>query len=140
LRNADWKWLCGFLLFTLACMIIWERVGYVRFSRWSGSPLGALSVGYELLTHSEIYTDIKVSLLELFGGIVLGGSIALFVVTLMSASRLIRSALILLLPLSNISLMVLWLLSFLILGRIVPNFLFWHKVIGVACLVFFPFV
>jgi ABC-type nitrate/sulfonate/bicarbonate transport system permease component len=130
-----------FLLFALTLSVLWELVAYMRFPRWSSSPLGVMSAGYQLLTHGEIYTDIRVSLLELLGGIVFGGSIALLVFALMSDNGIIRGALISLLPLSHISSLVLWLLSFLILGRIVPDFLnYWHKVLVVGCLVFFPFV
>jgi hypothetical protein len=47
------------------------------------------------------------------------------------------------LPLSNISLIVLWLFSWVAVGWILPapRFLdYWHKVIAVGCLTFFPFV
>lgn len=138
LKSANWKWMCGFLLVALAFMILW---GLVWQLVGPNSPLGVISAGYQLLTHGEIYKDIGVSLLELLGGIVLGGSIALLVVALMSADRIIRATLISLLPLSHISSLVLWLLSFLIVGRIVPDFInYWHKVLAVGCLVFFPFV
>jgi len=132
LKSPTLRWMGGFLLFTLAFTVIWERVGYMRFPRWSASPLGAISAGYDLLTHIEIYIDSQASLLEMLGGIVLCGSIALIVSAFMSANSFFLNALTPLLPLSNISPMVLWLLSFLLLGRIIPDFLsYWHKVFAV---------
>ncbi len=141
LKTSTLRWTGGFLLFTLAFTVIWERVAYMRFPRWSGSPLGVISAGYELVTYREIYIDIQASLLEMLGGIVLCGSIALIVSAFMSSNSFFRNALALLLPLSNISPIVLWLLSFLIMGRIIPDFLnYWHKVFAVACVGFFPFI
>jgi ABC-type nitrate/sulfonate/bicarbonate transport system permease component len=141
LKSPTLRWMGGFLLFTLAFTVIWERMGHIRFPHRSGSPLGAISAGYDFLAHREIYIDIQVSLLEMLGGIVLGGLIAIIVSAFMSANNFFRNATTPLLPLSNISPMVLWLLSFLIMGRIIPDFLnYWHKVLAVACVGFFPFI
>jgi hypothetical protein len=84
-----------------------------------------------------------VSLLELAGGIVLGGSIALLIFALVPGTGLVRNALFAVLPLSYISPIVLWLFSWLVVGWISPppDFVYlWHKVIGVGSLVFFTFI
>lgn len=142
-HGETWKSACGFLLFAFSFLIFWCLVGCLRFPGLFNSPLRVVEAGYDLVEQGEIYRDVGVSLLELLGGTVLGGSLAILVIALVSADSVIKKAFFLLLPLSNISPIVLWLFSWVAVGWILPapRFLdYWHKVIAVGCLTFFPFV
>lgn len=142
-HSETWKSACGFLLFALSFLILWHLVGYWRFPRWHHSPIGVVQASYHLLAESGIYRDTGVSLLELLGGTVLGGSVAMLVIALVSVDGVIRKALMLMLPLWNISPIVLWLFSWVAVGWILPapRFLnYWHKVILIGCLTFYPLV
>jgi ABC-type nitrate/sulfonate/bicarbonate transport system permease component len=134
-HSETWKSACGFLLLALSLLILWHR--------WHNSPIGVVQAGYHLLAQSEFYRDVRVSLLELLGGTVLGGSIAILMIALVSADGVIKKVLFLLLPLSNISPIVMWLFSWVAVGWILPAprcLDYWHKDIAVGCLPFFPFV
>lgn len=141
-NSASWKSSCAVLLFAVALLIIWQMVVSLRFPRFQSSLLGVVEAGYQLLTYGEIYDDIWVSLLEVFGGMVLGGCVALLVFALLSTSSVIRNLLFPVLSLSYISPIILWLLAWLMPGWIYPppGFVFWHKILAVGCLTFFPFV
>ena len=87
----------------------------------------------------------RLSLLEVNGGIVLGGAVALGVFVPLSTKATFRNLVFALLPLTYISAIVLWLVVFALwfnwVGVSQPGFLyFWHKVIAVGCLTFFPLV
>jgi ABC-type nitrate/sulfonate/bicarbonate transport system permease component len=141
--EVRWKSAGGFLLFAVIFQILWHFVGRVSVPRWLNSPMGVVDVGYQVLQRSETYKDIGVSLLELLGGSVLGGSVAILVLAVVPTGGVIGKVLFFLLPLLNISSTVLWLLSWVAVGWFfpAPGYLaYWHKVIVVGCLIFFPFV
>jgi ABC-type nitrate/sulfonate/bicarbonate transport system permease component len=115
-----------------------------------GCLVGSLLAGvdstapYRLLG-SEIWGDIRLSLLEVSGGVVLSGLAGQGVFVLLSKKAGVKKFLFYVLPLANISTIVLWLIIFT-LWRIwfIPShssfIYFWHKVIGVGCLTFYPIV
>ena len=139
-ESTSWSSVPGFLLFAVTLMIVWEMVVYLRFHHWASSPLGIMAAGYQLLTHSEIYVDILSSLSELLGGIALSGSISA-IAYLSFGNSFMRNLVFRLLPLFYVLPLALWLLSWFVLPRWLPDFLnFWHKVIAVGFLVFFPFI
>jgi ABC-type nitrate/sulfonate/bicarbonate transport system permease component len=115
-----------------------------------GCLVGSLLVGvdstapYRLLG-SEIWGDICLSLLEVIGGVVLSALAGQGVFVVLSKKAGVKKFLFYVLPLANISTMVLWMIIFT-LWRIwfIPShssfIYFWHKVIGVGCLTFYPIV
>jgi ABC-type nitrate/sulfonate/bicarbonate transport system permease component len=142
LQRESWKSACGFLLFALSFLIFCYFVDYLWSPALFNSPLRVMETGYHLLEQGEIYGDIGVSMSELVGGLFLGGLPALLVLALFGDGRM-RKLLFKLLPLSNISPIVLWLFSWVAVGWSLPapGFLnYWHKVLLVGCLTFFPFV
>ena len=141
LSGAGWQSFLGVLLLTVACLATWQLFSAARFNFLHSSLLEALKAAYYLFMSGEIWGDIGRSLLELVGGIVLGGSIALVVFALLSTTMTFRNFLFLLLPLTHIALIVLWLLVWVTWIVGLQDFLvLWHKVIAVGCLTFFPFV
>jgi len=112
-----------------------------RFNFLSLSPFEPINAAYYLFMSGEIWGDIRLSLLEVVGGMVLGSSIALVVFALLSTTLTFRNFLFLLLPLTHIAPIVLWLLVWVTWIVGLQDFLvLWHKVIAVGCLTFFPFV
>jgi ABC-type nitrate/sulfonate/bicarbonate transport system permease component len=141
LSGAGWQSFLGVLLLTVACLATWQLFSAARFNFLHSSLLEALKAAYYLFMSGEIWGDIGRSLLELVGGIVLGGSIALVVFALLSTTMTFRNFLFLLLPLTHIAPIVLWLLVWVTWIVGLQDFLvLWHKVIAVGCLTFFPFV
>ncbi|MGE5307200.1 MAG: hypothetical protein ACM3TN_28155 [Alphaproteobacteria bacterium] len=136
--TATWISFCGFLLFAVIFLMIWQLIGLVTFPFLS-SPVGVMKAG---LAYSQIYLDVKVFLLELLGGIVLGTFIAVLLVVLLSTARgIIKSILLFVFPLLYLSPIVLWLLWFATLGWKPPLFMeYSHKVIAVGFLSSYPLV
>lgn len=131
-------------------MIIWQLGFSLRYPQFyssplvHGSPLDVAEAGYQLLSHSEIYGHVWLSLLEILGGTVLGGSMGLIAFTILSRiAGTFRRVLFFVLPLTYISPIVLWIFSWLIVAQWfqpAPHFLnFWHKGIAVGFLTFFAF-
>lgn len=142
-RGETWKSASGYLLFAFGFLTLWCLVGYLRFPGLFNSPLRVVKAGYHLLDQSEIYLDVGVSLLELLGGFVSGGTIAVLAFALVSNEGVMRKPVVLLLPLTIISPIVVWLLSWLVIGWVFPGSVLivrWHNVIAVGFLIFFPFV
>ena len=142
-NNASWKSCLAPLLFAVGFFIIWHAVVSLRFPRFQSSLLGVVEAGYQLLKNGDISGDVGISLLEIFGGILLGGCIAFVAFWLMFAQGVIRNALCTVLPLLYLSPIVLWLLAWFMLGWInpPPGFVyFWHKVIAVGLLTFFTLI
>ena len=135
-NTSTWISFWRFLLFAVIFLIIWQVIGLVTFP-FLGSPVGVVKAG---LAYSESYLDVKVSLLELFGGIVLGTVIAVLLVVLLSTARgIIKTVLLFAFPLLYVSPIVLWLLWFATLGWKPPLFMeYSHKVIAVGFLSFYP--
>jgi hypothetical protein len=126
-------------------LAIWQLFSASGIHFPQTSAYEALAAAAGLLSGSEIWGDIRLSLLEIIGGISLGGSAALAVFALFSTSVFLRKLLSLLLALTYISAIVwwLWLVIFALwsegLGPGRHGFLYvWHKVIAVGCLTFFP--
>jgi ABC-type nitrate/sulfonate/bicarbonate transport system permease component len=86
LSGAGWQSFLGVLLLTVACLATWQLFSASRFNFLHSSLLEALKAAYYLFMSGEIWGDIGRSLLELVGGIVLGGSIALVVFALLSTT------------------------------------------------------
>jgi ABC-type nitrate/sulfonate/bicarbonate transport system permease component len=136
-KTKTWISFCGFLLFAVIFLIIWQGIGSIIFPFFT-SPIGVVNAA---LAYSEIYPDIKASLLELVGGIVLGTAIAVLLLLLLSTTRGVIATIVLsVLPLLYISPIVLWLLLFATGGWKPPLFIeYSHKVIAVGFLSFYPF-
>lgn len=97
------------------------------------------------ILNNQIWRDMGLSLLEVIGGIVSGGLVGQGVFVLLSRKASLRKLVFPLLPLMHISAIALWLIVFVVwLNWFRPansSFLyFWHKVIAVGCLTFFPLV
>ena len=145
INGEGWMSICHFILLTLACLVIWQLVSASGLNFLQTSAYEALTTAYYLVSHGKIWGDMGLSLLEVIGGIVLGGSAALGVLVPLSTKGTFRNLLFPLLPLTYISAIVLWLVVFVSwlnwVGVSQPEFLyFWHKVIAVGCLTFFPLV
>jgi ABC-type nitrate/sulfonate/bicarbonate transport system permease component len=122
-------------IYTLTLLAIVSLVFYLSF----GSTLNNLILG------AKIWRDLGQSLLEVIGGVVSGSLVAQGVFVLLSREASLRKLLFPLLPLMHISGIVLWLIVFVVwlswFGPANSSFLnFWHKVIAVGCLTFFPLV
>ena len=130
-----------FALFTAACLAVWELLRSSGLNVLPPSPSQALIAANTLFLNGEIWKDTGLSLLEVAGGIVLAGLAAQAVFVALSRGAIFRKLLCLLLPVTYISAIVLWLIGFIWIGTGLPGFLyFWHKVIAVGCLSFFPLV
>ncbi|HET8669434.1 MAG TPA: hypothetical protein VFM05_02055 [Candidatus Saccharimonadales bacterium] len=97
------------------------------------------------ILNNQIWRDMVLSLLEVIGGIVSGGLVGQGVFVLLSRKAGLRKLVFPLLPLMHISAIALWLIVFVVwLNWFRPansSFLyFWHKIIAVGCLTFFPLV
>jgi len=125
-------------LLAVTCLVVWLLFG------------AALTAAYNLILHAEIWGDIGLSLLEVIGGLVLGGLAAQGMFVLLSHKASFRKIMFPLLQLTQISAIVLWLIVFVVslnwfeqsrssFGH--SSFIyFWHKVIAVGCLTFFTLV
>jgi ABC-type nitrate/sulfonate/bicarbonate transport system permease component len=118
-------------IYTLSLLAIVSLVFYLSFG--------------SILNNAKIWRDMGLSLLEVIGGIVLGGLVGQGVFVLLSRKASLRKLVFPLLPLMHISAIALWLIVFVVwLNWFRPansSFLyFWHKVIAVGCLTFFPLV
>jgi ABC-type nitrate/sulfonate/bicarbonate transport system permease component len=145
--NAEfWKSIIAFIIGTATCLVIWQLASAARFGFLQTSAYEALAAAYELFSGGhDIWGDIRLSLLEVAGGFVLGGSAALGIILFLSAKAAFRRLLFLLLPLTYISAIVVWLVIFTVWAYPADfsqrGFLyFWHKAIAAGCLTFFPVV
>ena len=127
----------------MVCLVIWQLFAQGPDS-FSTSPLGVGKAGGDLFRSGEIWNDIRVSLLEVAAGLALGGSIALVVFGGLSTLKPLLGLFFRLLPLTYISAIVVWLLMWAFPAPVVvlmPNWVgFWHKVVLVGFLIFFPLV
>ena len=140
-NTATWKSFWEAVLLMVVCLAIWQLFSASRFNFLRVSPFEPINAAYYLFMSGEIWGDIRLSLLEVVGGMVLGSSIALVVFALLSTTMTFRNFLFLLLPLTHIAPIVLWLLVWVTWIVSLQDFLFlWNKVIAVGCLTFFPFV
>src|SRR5207237_9765592 len=140
-NTATSKYFLEAVLLMVVCLAIWQLFSASRFNFLRVSPFEPINAAYYLFMSGEIWGDIRLSLLEVVGGMVLGSSIALVVFSLLSTTLTFRNFLFLLLPLTHIALIVLWLLVWATWIVSLQDFLFlWNKVIAVGCLTFFPFV
>ncbi len=140
-NTATWKSFWEAVLLMVVCLAIWQLFSASRFNFLRVSPFEPINAAYYLFMSGEIWGDIRLSLLEVVGGMVLGSSMALVVFALLSTTLTFRNFLFLLLPLTHIAPIVLWLLVWVTWIVSLQDFLFlWHKVIAVGCLTFFPFV
>jgi ABC-type nitrate/sulfonate/bicarbonate transport system permease component len=137
----------GVGLIAFGCFVIWHLFSALRFNFLRSSPREALNAAYYLFVSGEIWNDIAVSLLEIVGGMILGGSVGLAVFAFFSFTPNFRKVLFPLIPMTYISPIVLWLEAFLFWSMwfepnwqgSVQGFIYvWHKVIAVGCLTFFP--
>lgn len=135
--NANWNTLRGTFLITIVCLLIWLTFSQLWPELVSSSPLDVLKAGYALFKSGELWGDIGISLLEIAIGIVLGAALVLPVFAVISNVPSVRSLFFRLLPFTYISPIVLWLFAFML----VPSWIyFWHKVIAVGFLTFFPLI
>lgn len=137
-NTATWKSFWEAVLLMVVCLAIWQLFSASRFNFLRVSPFEPINAAYYLFMSGEIWGDIRLSLLEVVGGMVLGSSIALVVFALLSTTLTFRNFLFLLLPLTHIAPIVLWLLVWVNWIVSLQDFLF--KVIAVGCLAFFPLV
>jgi ABC-type nitrate/sulfonate/bicarbonate transport system permease component len=129
-----------------------------ELEREKASSLNRVSVMYALtlvavaylaislvLGSAEIWGHVGLSLLEVIGGVGLGGLAAQGTFVVLSRKARSRKLLFSMLPLTHISAIVLWLIVFVLWAtwfrQTNSTFLyFWHKAIAVGFLTFFPLV
>jgi ABC-type nitrate/sulfonate/bicarbonate transport system permease component len=108
---------------------------------YASTLLAMVSIAISLSFGSEIWGHMSLSLLEVICGLGLGSVAAQITFVLLSRSTLLTKLLFLMLPLTYISAIVLWLLMFVIWPHWAPNlFYFWHKVIAVGFVAFYPLI
>ena len=94
-----------------------------------------------LVFGSDIWGHIGLSLLEVTCGLALGCLVAQICFVLLCRSVILRKLLFLVLPLTYISAIVLWLVAFVMWPNWISYFMFfWHKVIAVGSLTFYPLI
>jgi ABC-type nitrate/sulfonate/bicarbonate transport system permease component len=136
-QNEFW----GAVLLALACLVIWQTLSPSQPNLLPPSPLAVLDAGSALFSYGEIWRDIKLSLLEVFAGLISGGLVALLVCRVVRNITPLRGLLFRLLPLTYISPIVLWLVVFkFVFAGVGASWTSLHIVILVGCLTFFPFV
>ena len=133
-----------FTLLAIGGLLIWQLLTALGVGPFVAAPSQALTAIFNFFSNAEFLGDVRVSLLEVMAGIILGGLVA-EIVFLASGKPILRKVLFPLLPMTYISAIVLWLIVFVISGTWFQikgsSFLyFWHKVIAVGCLSFFPLV
>jgi len=130
-RNQASLW--GVMLLVLLCLVGWQLLsatGYLRVS--PASVFNAFSL---LISGADIWKDMRVSLFEIFGGLIISGGIALVISTGLSRSSLKT----LMLPLLPLTYVVPIVVPPALLGSFVINLRNWSTVC-VAVLSFFPFM
>jgi ABC-type nitrate/sulfonate/bicarbonate transport system permease component len=130
----------GVTFLTVLWLLLWQVTSLIWAFPYS-SPFDALRETLELVSYG-LRTDITTSLLEVVGGIFIGGSLAVAISTILDRSEKVRSVVIDLLPIAYISPIALWLLVFLFVDWLKVNHSlgYGHKIIGIGLLTFFPFV
>jgi ABC-type nitrate/sulfonate/bicarbonate transport system permease component len=141
---TDWNSCVGAILLTVCCFLIWQVVASL-FS-YSGpvdvfKALSALVAGSDTTAgHQMIWTDAGISLLEIILGLILSFSMVLLATVLSIPPRL-KPFTFPLLPLTHISVIVIYLLIFITLPYFVrvPDWLgVSHKALAVGLVCFFP--
>ena len=137
----------GVALLTVIWLLAWEAYSLAWQLNYI-SPFAAIQNILPFLVERELWSEILTSLVEIAGGLFLGGLLALAVATIMHRSENIQSAIAKILPLTYLTPVVLWLLVFCLVSSvvirsgsfkiIVPGV--GHKVIAVGFLTFFPLV
>ena len=127
--------LSGAILITVACFIVWLILNPVVDFR--SSPLDVFKAASFLLSSGEIWADIRMSLVEVGIGLVSGGAAALALVAILSPAIIFRELVFRLLPVTYISPIVIWLFMFIYFPSSIS--LWWHKIVAVGLLAFFPF-
>lgn len=144
IQNINYSSLLGSALITLALLIVWQFFGNSSFSPVISSPMGVLRAAWRFVTHSTVipkehsnlWSHIVRSLWEVLAGLVLSGGLSLLLYGMVSIRSNIRNYLFPIIPLTNITpivLSVLIIIWFRLLGS-------WQTVGGVALLSFFPFL
>lgn len=136
LGNAKWNTWAGSMVIALSLIFIWQVLSMSGLDATFSSPLTVVSVGYHLLTRSTIWTDLYVSLSEIFTGVVLGGGAALVTYRILLARDAIRNCLFPILPLAFVTPIFSPVIAMEWLGRV--GYL--QKGGGIGLVIFFPFL
>jgi ABC-type nitrate/sulfonate/bicarbonate transport system permease component len=134
LSNRNQASLWGAMLLVLLCLVAWQLLGMVEYLQVS--PVSVFRVFSLLVSEAHIWNDVRVSLLEIFGGLVIGGGVALIISMGLSRSVIFRNLMLPLLPLTYVVPIVLLPAWSFQLGLIFSK---WTTAC-VAFLSFFPFV
>jgi sulfonate transport system permease protein len=142
LTSTNWRSFSGVVLLTTIGFFIWQTLAEQSLHFLSTSPMHVIEAAAYLFRTGEIWNDIRVSLLEVIGGLAVGGLMALITFGVLSFIAPIRGLLSYVLPLTYISMLVLWLLMSITwpvygMGMITR---IEYKMTGVGFLSFFPFV
>lgn len=142
IEGSDWKCNVDFIAGAVVCLAIWQLSSASPIHFLQTSAYEAFGAAADLLSGSEVWLDMRVSLLEVIGGIFFGGTVALGLFVLLSGKAILKNLVLPLLPATNISAVVVWQIVFVLwLQWFGTGFLgYWHKAIAVACLSFFPLV
>jgi ABC-type nitrate/sulfonate/bicarbonate transport system permease component len=146
LESANRSSLLGAIIIAIVCLLILQGYASLWFYRSYVSPtppvstLDGLRAARDLFGGSEIWRDIQVSLVEISLGLVLSCFMAL-IVAMLCVSNILRSVLFFFLPLTFISSLAAYLLTFVLVFLYVGNLGLglWHKILAVGCLTFFPY-
>ena len=137
--TSNWSSLAGVTVLTVCCFLIWQVFASVFF--YYPGPVDVFRTLIALLAGNEtIWTDVKISLLEIFLGLILSFAMVLIATGLSIPTRS-RAFAFPILPLSHISPVVVYLLVFISLPMYVtiPDWLgVSHKAVAVGLLSFFP--
>jgi ABC-type nitrate/sulfonate/bicarbonate transport system permease component len=133
LKSGSWYSLCGALVFVIIAFVVWQ------LSR--PSALEVVQAGVSLFKSGEIWWDIRNSILEVLGGVIFSGSVALVVFWVLSTYTAYSKLLFLMFPLTYISPIVtspFWLFIFYLLDNYQYFSLPFHRLFIVGSLAFYP--
>ncbi|MBI4488709.1 MAG: hypothetical protein HY694_06455 [Deltaproteobacteria bacterium] len=144
--STSWRSLMGAIVFTIVCLVLWHLITRPLYPYLLiGTPLDVLSIGYRLLTEGTSFPDmdstlwrhIGISLIEVLGGLFLGGVAGLVTFRGLSTHNTLKTWLLPFLPLTYVVPIVLPLIVIHWVGRYTGP---WRITLGVALLTFFPFI
>lgn len=148
-QTSNMNSLLGAVMLTIVWLLLWQ-VTCVSFGYDALLLFPALQKAGELLFASATWSEILIALVEVGGGIIFGGFLALLATTLMSKSILASNVAMKIFPATYLSPIVVWILVFFVVFPAGANSDWqWfrtffigigHKIMGVGFLTFFPIV
>ena len=144
--TRTWGSLAGVVVITAACFVLWFLISRPLYPYlFVGTPLDVLLIAYRLLMEeislpnmdSTLWRHAGISLAEVFGGLILGGVAGLATFGILSGREKSANRMLLFLPLTYIVPIILPLILIHWIGGYTGA---WRITLGVALLIFFPFI